>query len=361
MEKNLASSPPSNMALRNLGRDTILALFLQIAGVLLTYLVQICLARWMGKVEYGLYAYTMAWCLTLAIPTGLGLPRAVLRFVSEYRVREEWEQMRGVLLSGWQFTLASGLIVAIAGTIGFSLIDRYYQPTYAPVLAIGVWLIPLISLLQLQEDMGRGAKSLLLAYGPSKVLWPILLLVGGFILVQQGDRNIASLPMIDIAIATLFGVVLFQLVFIWLGYAPEIASVSSVYVYRQWLGVALPLLLHRAFREILRQVDVIMVGSLIGTEIAGIYNAAASTALWVSFMLATVNLVVAPTFTSLYTQKDSEGLQQVVSASSLWILWPSLIISFFLLLLAKPILGLFGNEFVIAHWSLKILVMGQLT
>lgn len=361
IEKQCTSSQPPTIDLGNLGQQTIVALSLQIAGVLLTYLMQICLARWMGQAEYGLYTYTMAWCITLSIPTGLGLPRTVLRFVSEYRIQEEWGQMRGVLFSSWQLTLATGLLVATVGTIGSLVINHYYHPDYAPVVAIGVWLIPLLALQQLQEDMGRGTKSLILAYGPSKVLWPVSVLVGCFILFQLGDSSLTSLSAIDLVIATLFSAVSLQLAFIWWGYAPEIAAVASIYARRQWLQVALPLLFHRAFREILRQIDVVMVGTLIGTEIAGIYNAAASTSLWVSFMLTTVNLVVAPTFTSLYTQKDFLGLQKVVSASSLWILWPSSIFAFCLIFLAKPILALFGHEFIAAHWSLKILVLGQLT
>ncbi|NET10334.1 MAG: flippase [Symploca sp. SIO2B6] len=360
MEKSLTQTSPSDISIRNLAQGTMVALGLQIAGVLLTYLVQICLARWMGKAEYGLYTYVMAWCLTLAIPAGLGLPRAVLRFVSEYRVQGEWGRMRGVLLSSWQFTLVMGFIVAIVGSASLSLISRYHSFTYAPVLSIGVWLIPFLALLQLQEDMGRGAKSLFLAYGPSKVLWPILLLGGGLFLLQTG-RMLTSVSMLDLSIGTLAAVVLFQLCFIWFRYTSEIATTETVYARRQWLGVALPLLFHRAFREILRQIDVIMVGSLIGAATAGIYNAAANTALWVSFILQTVNLVVAPAFTTLYTQKNIPGLQKVVSIASLWILWPSLAIALLLGVLAQPILGLFGHEFVAADWSLKILVIGQLT
>jgi O-antigen/teichoic acid export membrane protein len=361
MEKTLTPNPQIDLDLKHLARGTIFALFLQICGVLLTYLVQVCLARWMGKVEYGIYTYVVAWCLVFAIPVGLGLPRAVLRFITEYRVKQEWGKMRGLLVSSWQLTLGMGLFVAIAGTIIISLFDYYYEFTYAQALIFGIWTIPLQSLLQLQEDMGRGAKSLLIAYGPSKVLWPILLLGGGFCLFQWQDKTLTSIPMIDMTIATLVAVVLLQLTFIWHSFAQEVASASTIYARRQWLGVALPLLFHLAFREILRQIDVIMVGSMIGVATAGIYNAAANTALWVIFILQSVNLVVAPTFTHLYTQKDQTGLQKVVSAASNWIFWPSLIIAGVLIIFAQPILALFGEEFVSAHWSLKILVIGQLT
>ncbi|WP_254013861.1 flippase [Limnofasciculus baicalensis] len=358
---NLDSKTSSDLDLKHLAKDTIFALFLQLSGVVLTYLVQVCLARWMGKVEYGIYTYVVAWCLVLAIPVGLGLPRAVLRFITEYRVKEEWGKMRGLLLSSWQLTLGMGLLVAITCTIIISVFDYYYQFTYAQALIFGVWIIPLQSLLQLQEDMGRGAKSLTIAYGPSKVLWPILLLGGSFCLFQWQEKTLTSIPMIDMTIATLVGVVLLQLAFIWQSFAQEITSASTIYARRQWLGVALPLLFHRAFREILRQIDIIMVGSFLGVATAGIYNAAANTALWVSFILQTVNLVVAPTFTHLYTQKDRIGLQKVVLAASIWIFWPSLIIAGVLIIFAQPILALFGEEFVTANWSLKILVIGQLT
>ncbi|MEM9541805.1 MAG: oligosaccharide flippase family protein [Cyanobacteria bacterium P01_E01_bin.42] len=361
MNKSSLPNAPANFDLRNLGRKTIVALCLQIAGFSLEYLIQVFLARWLGRVEYGLYAYTMAWCLTLAIPAGLGFPRTVLRFVSEYRVREEWGKMRGVLFSSWQLTLTSGLAIALVGSTVVTLIDRYSDFAFAPALALGLWLIPLLSLLNLQEDMGRGAKSLVLAYGPSKVLWPTLVLVGCLALSHGESQTLTGITAINVTIATLAGVLLFQLALIGLGYAPEIASASIIYNRREWLKVALPLLFHRAFREILRKIDVIMVGTFIGTKAAGIYNAAASTALWASFMLTTINLVVAPTFTSLYTQKDKTGLQKVVSTSTLWIAWPSILISLVLIFAAKPVLGIFGSEFVAAHWSLKILVLSQLT
>ncbi len=103
----------NNIRLNTLAWESLMAIVLQIAGVLLAYLVEVLLAQWMGRKEYGIYAYVISWSLLLAIPAGLGLPRAVLRFICEYKVKEEWGLFRGLLLSSWQLTVAVGLLLCL--------------------------------------------------------------------------------------------------------------------------------------------------------------------------------------------------------------------------------------------------------
>ena len=59
-------------------------------------------------------------------------------------------------------------------------------------------------------------------------------------------------------------------------------------------------------------------------------------------------------------QGDREGLQKVVSAVTLWIFVPSVVIALTLFAFAKPVLSVFGPEFLEAEWALKILIVGQL-
>ena len=89
MTQTSVSNSPESIQLWNLARDTGVALIIQVGGVSLTYLLQVVLARWMGKTEYGIYEYVMAWSLLLGIFAGLGLARTNLRLISEYRVRED--------------------------------------------------------------------------------------------------------------------------------------------------------------------------------------------------------------------------------------------------------------------------------
>lgn len=343
--------------LGSLAKNSILILSLQSAGVILTYLVQVFLARWMGRTEYGIYEYAISWSLVLAIPVSLGLPRAVLRFISEYRVRESWGELRGLLLSSWQLTVGVGLLLSLVSIEVISLLNRHGDLVYAPVFIAGVWLIPLQALTQLQEDMARGTDSILLAYGPSRVVWPLLILTGGFFFFQY-EYGLSSIGMIRIASIALLAVVIFQLICLGFKFSGEIGAVESIYRPRQWLFVALPLLFDKSFEMLLQQIDILMLGSLVSAGAVGVYAAAAKTAMWTNYVIVSLNLVAAPAFATLYAQGDREGLQKTVSAVTLWIFLPSVAIGLVLAIFAKPILGIFGSEFVEAHWALKILIFG---
>ncbi len=359
MTQTSLSETQSSVDLSALAKNAATILALQTVGVTLTYLAQIFLARWMGKTEYGLYEYVISWSLVLAIPASLGLPRAVLRFISEYRVRQEWGELRGLILSSWQLTAGVGLLLCLAATEIIALLDRHESFPYAPVLLIGVWLVPLQALIQLQEDMARGVDNIPLAYGPSKVLWPLLVLGSGFFLLHQ-NLGLTGTSMIRMALLTLLIIVVFQVSYLWFKFDREIGDVKPIYKSRQWLLVALPLLLDRTFEVLLTQTDILMVGSLVGAGAVGIYSAAAKTALWANFVLQSLNLVASPAYAILYAKGDREGLQKVVGTVTLWIFAPSVAISISLVIFAQPILSVFGPEFVAAQWALKILIIGQL-
>ena len=342
-----------------LAQSSAIALILQFSGVALIYLMQVLLARWMGKSEYGVYEYVITWSLLLAVPTSLGFPRAVVRLINEYRVQQEWGQLRGLILGSWGLTILTGLFLSLVGTGLIFIVERYHHLAALSVFLIGVWIIPLQGLVLLQEDMARGAESLVLAYGPTKVIWPALVMLGGGLLWHY-HHGLNSIPMTWVALGTLLSVLVIQAGLIWSQVERNVEPASPVFLPRTWLQVSLPLLLYRAFRELLVQTDVLMIGSIIGTAAVGIYSPASKTALWVGFVLQTINLAIAPTFTVLHVKGDRDALQEIISMVTKWIFWSSSAIAILLIVFAKPILGIFGPEFVDAHWALKILVIGQL-
>lgn len=340
-------------------KDVKVALILKLAGLTLTYLVQVFLARWMGKTEYGIYEYVISWSLLIAIPAGLGLPRTALRLIAEYQVKQDWGRLRGIVRGSWLLTVLASFGLSLASTGLILLLNHYHSFAYAIPLSIGIWLVPLQALVQLQLETARGMKDVTLAYAPSQVIWPILLLLGGWFFWQR-NHALDSITAIKLAMLMLAIALSFQFWRLWSKLNSEVEATAPVYCYREWIGIALVLLLQVGFKTILSQTDIVMVGSLMGPEDAGIYSAAVKTAMWEAFVLQTVNIVVAPVFTTLYTQGDRQGLQNLVSKVTVWIFWFSLAIAAILIVFAQPVMGLFGSEFVVAHWQLKILVAGQL-
>jgi len=430
----------------------------------------------MGETEYGIYEYVVSWSLLLATFSGLGFPRAVLRFVAQYRVQEKWALLLGIVRSSWIVTLVVSLVFS-GGSLALILwIDKLHPFVYGPALMVGVWLIPLQALMNLQRETIRAFDDVTLAFAPSQVVWPVLVLGGAAVLLER-DHQLTSLPVIIMASAMLLGVMVFQGG--WLavklrrdvdplllvsggasslaegepiaalnpgeanplipvaeqgmesGGIPEagnpmasgaialeekprvtenlipapspIALVDSemapgeiapgemepgeviggtialatnpgslesspiapgrlpiAYAHREWLGVSLVMLVQNAFGVLLQQTDIVMVGSLLGPAEAALYGAAVKTSMWVAFVLQTINMVAAPAFAALYTQRDMKSLQALVGTVTVWIFWPSLVIAGGLMVFGPEVMGLFGPKFVAATLELKVLVLGQL-
>lgn len=358
MTKTADSSMPQGFQLQDLARDTVVSIVIRTTGLVLTYLLQVCLARWLGDTEYGIYAYVFSLSMLLGIFASLGFPHAILRFVPEYQVSQAWGLLRGIVRFSWWVNLLVSLAIFGGGISLIGLVNSYHPFIYATPLMIGLCLVPLFTLTLHQRETARALGDVILAYSPYYVFVPILTLFGAFMLVGQ-HWALSGIDAIILAALAMLVVTLGQLWLVRVRLNHTIEPAKPIYAWQEWVRVAIVLCLMVGFGLILEQTDVIMVGSLLGAEQAGIYDAAARTSRWIVFILQTIILVAAPEFSRLYQQNDLQGLQQAVTTITIWIFWPSLLIMVGVILLAPQILGLFGSEFVSGYWSLKILAFGQ--
>lgn len=341
------------------GRETVIALIIQLGGLSLTYLLQIFLAQWMGRTEYGIYEFVMSCALLLSIPAGLGFPHTVLRLIPEYRVQENWTQLHGVVRGSWLLTILTSLVLMVLVTGGILTVNHFHPFVYAIPLLFGMGLVLLQALVRLQQEAARAMDDILLAFAPAQILFPLLVLSSGF-LTLQWNQDLTSLPMIGIASLMFLIIVGFQFGLLRWKLNHEFVPATPAYTYREWLKIALVLLIQQISSGLLSITDIVIIGVVMGPESAGIYDAAVKTSLWTSFVIKIVNMVAAPMFTTLYIKGDIPGLQKIVSSATLWIFYPTIAIALCLMVFTQPILSLFGSGFIAADWSLKILVIGQL-
>ena len=104
-----------------------------------------------------------------------------------------------------------------------------------------------------------------------------------------------------------------------------------------------------------------MLGILKPLDQVGVYRVATRLALFASFGLQAVNMVVAPHFASLYAKREMDKLQRLVTRSAQIVLAFNLIITSLFILFGKIFLDLvFGKEITSAYVPLLILLIGQL-
>ena len=337
-----------------------LAFAFQVAGVGMSYVAQVLLARWLGASEYGRYTYLIAWASLLSVFASLGFPTAVLRFVPEYLSQKKWSFLRGLLHVSGGLTFVVGLAIStvLAITISTCTSILGLAETQAGILVLGIWLVPILALVNLNAEMFKGFRRIALAYAPQVILRPVVLVVGAGVLFWSG-----ALTAKGTVGAAYLSLIVALIVQVWLlaRVLPDEARLSRpAYDVRLWMRVSLPLLLISGYLVLLNQMDVIMIGLWLGPEHVGIYNAAAKTAALVSFVLVAVNAVLAPMISSLYTQGRRLDLQRILYFSAHGIFWPSLLMGSGLVLFGKSILRFFGPEFVDAYPAMVILVLGQL-
>jgi O-antigen/teichoic acid export membrane protein len=351
---NLQKSP----LLKTLVRGTGAAVGVKLFSAVLLYGTQVLLARWLGVVEYGVYDFAIALSLSLSFMAGLGFPSATLRFIAQYRVQKDWAHLRGMMRGGWQQTLLASMIVALISSTVLQGLNSYPGIDYSTSLFLGIWLMPVASLMAFQQNVIRGFQNITLAFAPGLFYYPLLLTV--IASLWRSQWSLTGTILVGLSIPSMLLILLVQFLQFRRSLTPDIYRAVPAYDYGQWWRVALPLLLSDGSSVVLNQTDTLMLGTMLDAKAVGIYSAALKTSTWVSFILSAVNAIAAPMFASLYTQEDLQGLQRLVSTIARWIFYPALAIAIGLVIFADPVLRLFGNEFVVAKGSLIALILGNL-
>ncbi|MEM9164320.1 MAG: flippase [Cyanobacteria bacterium P01_F01_bin.4] len=335
------------------------ALTIQIVSAGVVYTSQVLLARWMGTTEYGIYDYATAVGISLAFLAGFGLPTVVLRFVSAYTAQQDWGHLRGIIEGSWQQTLGVSVVTSLCGTAFLWRLNVTHSlGAYTVPLIVGIWTVPVVTLVSLQREMLRGFQRIGLAYAPSLIMQPLLLVGAAAVWQLRGDLTSG------VAIALSLFSAMLALTLQWLLFQrsldAKIRTAKPTYAIAQWWQTALPLMLFSGSHMVLSQTDTLMIGAFLNAKQVGLYSAALKTASWVPFILSSVNSISAPLIASLYAQGDRQGLQQLVATIARWMFYPALAVALGLIGFAGPVLQLFGPDFTAAKGALIILILGQL-
>lgn len=337
-----------------LGAGSVFAV--HVTGTALGYVGQILLARWLGVAEYGSFAYIHAWSLLLANVAGLGLAPAALRFLPAYSARGEGRLYHSYLNRARLWTLGTALFLAV---VIYSLAGAGKLGRYSEVWRVGAWLVPGFAFLNLHMQQGRAQGRVILAMAPQNLYKHALLLLGAGTLLLAGRELDAGSVLAAFAVG-LSSMAIVQGLMLQ-GSHPDLPPGEVVAVPSgEWFRVAGPLLMILVFMTLITQTDVLLVGSLLGKEAVGVYNAASKSAATVGFAFFAVNAVGAPAIAALHAAGDRAGLRRMIRRTCRWVFWPALAIAMGLAVVGRLLLGFFGPAFTASYDEMLILSTGYL-
>jgi O-antigen/teichoic acid export membrane protein len=135
---------------------------------------------------------------------------------------------------------------------------------------------------------------------------------------------------------------------------------SRSYAVPTWLATAAPIFVVEAFYLLLTYSDVIVVKQFRPPDEVAIYYAAAKTLSLVAFIYFSVAQTIAHKFAEYYVVGDRVRLADFLKLSIRLTFWPSLAMILILLAVGRPLLALFGRDFVSGYYLMFIIAIGLL-
>nr|WP_246188535.1 lipopolysaccharide biosynthesis protein [Nitratireductor arenosus] len=336
---------------------SLIAFFIRIVNAVIAFVSQVLLARWMGSFEYGIFVLVWVTMVIVGNLSCLGFHTSIIRFIPEYRQKGRLAELRGILLASRLFVLIASTIVAAIGAAGIWLFAPAIESYYVVPFYLGIVCLPMISLSDALQGISRANAWAISALSPTYLIRPVLILVfmGGSLLA--GFQPCAVTAIIAAIMAT-YATTIIQLVSVTGRVDRRLEPGPRTFLLRQWILVSMPIFLVESFFFLLTNADVLMVGRFMPPDQVAVYFATVKTLALVHFVYFAVKAGVAQRYASITHTGDTELLSAFARETASWTFWPSLAMAVAVLLLGKPMLSLFGPEFVAGYPLLFVLVGG---
>ncbi len=299
-------------------RGAAVALALKVLGALLTFALNVLIARLFGAAGTGVFSLAFT-VMTIATVFGrMGMDTALLvaapwLAVTVFHKPDLATPIHWMALAVAPMTLST-LLAAMLQALKRIFASTLVSAVVVPTVAVGVlWVL------------GR-------MQGPTGAIWAYT--AGGA--VSAGAAW-----------------------WWWKRVTPQIALVQPEFDTRALLRSSLPLLWVASMSMAMNWIATFALGVWGSTADVGIFNAASRVTFLVSFVLIAVNTISAPKFAALYEARQLSVLASTARASErLMVLLAAPVLLVFLVL-PRPIMGVFGPEFRSGALQLAILAIAQ--
>jgi O-antigen/teichoic acid export membrane protein len=330
---------------------------IRVFSAALAYFSQVLLARWMGGSDYGIYVYVWTWVLLLGSMMDFGIASSAQKIIPEYRTRGEHALLRGFLAGSRWMTFAVSAVVAalLAGLV--QLLSPWIGAGEIVPLYIGCLTLPAFVVANTQDGIARSHDWMRLGLMPQFVIRQSLIIgvtAGMFVL----GFHLGATAAMAASAAAVWIAMIGQMVALNRRLAGHIPPGPKAYDVGSWLSISLPILMVEGFYLLLSYTDVLVLQQYRSSEEVGVYFAVVKTLALVSFIHYAMSATTAHRFAEYHAVGDRARLSAYVAHAIKWTFWPSLAATIVLLALGKPLLWLFGPQFVIGYDIMFVAAIG---
>lgn len=325
--------------------------------MLLGFGTSVLLARLLGGVGYGRYAYSVAWAAFLTTPAILGFDRFLVRGIAVYAAQSEWRLAKGLLVRTHEVVAVLGLaIAALACAFAIAFIHGALRWTFC----VSMVLVPITALTLLRQGAMQAIGRVVSGQLPEYIIRPVIILAGLAVVDLVARRALTSTTAIAMNVAGVGIAWASGTLVLHRSLPVAVKTATAQYETRMWLRASLPMMLVSSIWLLNGYVTILVVGSISGAKAAGVYNVVQTGALVVSLGLAAANMPLAPAIARMHARNDRAGLQHTAERVAQATLAVSAPIAIAFAVFPGVFLGIFGADFQTGSTALAILALAQL-
>jgi O-antigen/teichoic acid export membrane protein len=345
-------------------KDLIAGSTIVFAGKLLSALLVLffnyLVTNYYGAEGMGLMALVNSFLAIALVPALLGFQTSLLRLIPEYTGRYSSSAALRVYRKSFLMMLAGSVVVALFAYLSSDFIAIYVfkKPEVSFLLCLAALFLVFNAITSFNQSAIRAFKNVRY-FSLISVLRPVIniLLLMTLLYCMSSIYSPVYAVLGSSFVLSFLSFLFFRRVMpsksINATYDDAYVSISKIF------KISIPMLFTSVIMIVIAQTDIIMLGMYSSVSSVGIYAIVVKLALLTSFIIGSINTVVAPSFSEFYYSKNIEKLKQIVDSSTRLVFGATMLLCLFLVVFGKLILGLFGEEFIIGYWALYLLMFGR--
>jgi O-antigen/teichoic acid export membrane protein len=335
----------------------LISLVVKVASAALSYIMLVAFARMLTAEDYGYFGVMTNSAIVLSTVCVVGLHLGAMRFWPAHLEQGAPDLAKGFAVSAQRLLafvslglIAIGLVASLTG-LGTGLFGIASGALLVAVFAA------LLAFSEFYSSLLRAQNQTAWALVPRDIIWRILAPASaGLVLYFTGAvTGVAAILccVVVLAILTLaqFGVT-------WRTTQRIVGNVAARTDWKAWRGPLIPLAGASVLFAMVQQLDVVVVGTLLGASEAGSYFAAQKTASLMGLVMIAGGMVAAPLMSAAFQGGRTTELQRICKFLSVAIAVATLVGFAVLAFVGGELLALFDPAYRSAHGLLMVLALG---
>ena len=343
-----------NISKGEFAKNTVFSFVLKILGLILSYVFIVLVSRCFGAESYGRFSIAFTILNIFSLVFALGIPDATIKIASDKSINSKFNFRTTSLILLIFSALVGSLILY---SISEFLSNFYKDENLKGYFIVSAITLPPLILLRFNYETLRG-KNEIIRFGFLSHVIPFFL-TSILIIIAFYYYNIVDDSIVIIAYA--IGIVLaFTLSVFWIKKVDNSQLNLKRYSAKQLMHYSFPMLATSSFIFIMGWTDTLMLAYYNDKADVGIYNVVIRIARIAIIAITSVNLVLAPKVSELYSNSEFGKMKQLIAKSTKLIFIVTLPLVIIIILANKFVLSIFGDEFISGGVALIVVMLSQL-